>query len=482
MKVRRAACYIRVSTDDQIEYSPDSQLREMRIYAKQHNIEILENHIYIDEGISGRKAETRPRFQAMIANAKTKPKPFDLVLLYKFSRFARNREDSVVYKSLLRKKCGIDVISIKEPLDCDNKMSIIMEAFIEAMDEYYSINLSEDVRRTMTEKALRGEYQSSPPFGYQMKNKALVPVQNEAAAVKTIFEKFLSGESYLSIAHWLNLAGFKTHRGNPFENRTVEYIIKNPVYIGKTRWTPSGKDGRKHSDNTIIADSTHEPLVSKEVWEKAQQRAFQLKSTCRPRATPQNRNKDWLSGLVVCASCGRALVKCGPYWRCGGYAHGLCQNSQYISDQIIKDAVIKRIANDIRCEADSNSLAIRQGQDNKSRIAGLQSQLKKFNTALERARKAYLIGADTLEEYSNNKSSIISKIEQINQEIKALKDSENPEKLAADLHNYLERPEWVLIDPDLPMTVKYSAAHSIFKKMIFDRQNNRLKIEYRLDY
>jgi len=95
------ACYIRVSTDDQTEFSPDAQLRAIKEYAKRNNIVLTKEHIYIDEGISGKRADKRPAFQLMIATAKSKPKPFDVILVHKFDRFARSREDSVVNKSLL---------------------------------------------------------------------------------------------------------------------------------------------------------------------------------------------------------------------------------------------------------------------------------------------------------------------------------------------------------------------------------------------
>ena len=159
-----AAAYIRVSTDDQVEYSPDAQLAEIRKYASTHSFILPEEFIFVDEGISGKNTGKRPEFNRMIGTAKLKPRPFDAILLWKFSRFARNREDSIVYKSMLRKELGIDVISISEPLT-DDKMSIIMEAMIEAMDEYYSVNLAEEVKRGMTEKAKRGGLQSTPSFG-----------------------------------------------------------------------------------------------------------------------------------------------------------------------------------------------------------------------------------------------------------------------------------------------------------------------------
>ena len=145
-----AAAYIRVSTEDQAEYSPDAQLVEIRKYAAAHGYIIPNEFVFLDEGISGKHTGKRQAFQQMIGLAKTKPKPFDAVLLWKFSRFARNREDSIVYKSMLRRQLGIEVISISEPLT-DDKTSILMEAIIEAMDEYYSINLAEEVKRGMTE-------------------------------------------------------------------------------------------------------------------------------------------------------------------------------------------------------------------------------------------------------------------------------------------------------------------------------------------
>jgi len=133
------ACYIRVSTDDQTEFSPDAQLKAIKDYAKKNNITLTKQYVYIDEGISGKKAEKRPAFMEMIATAKLKPRPFDVILVHKFDRFARSREDSVVYKSLLKKEAGIKVVSITESIE-DDKFSIILEAMLEAMAEYYSIN------------------------------------------------------------------------------------------------------------------------------------------------------------------------------------------------------------------------------------------------------------------------------------------------------------------------------------------------------
>ncbi|WP_455719039.1 recombinase family protein, partial [Anaerosporobacter sp.] len=93
-----AAIYIRVSTEDQTDYSPDAQKRLISTYANQHNLVVPKEYIFIDEGISGRRADKRPAFMQMIRIAKKKPRPFDVILVHKFDRFSRSREDSILYK------------------------------------------------------------------------------------------------------------------------------------------------------------------------------------------------------------------------------------------------------------------------------------------------------------------------------------------------------------------------------------------------
>ena len=104
LETKIGAAYIRVSTDGQLDLSPDAQKREVLKYAKENGIIIPEEYVFVENsGISGKKASRRPEFQRMIATAKQKPAPFDVVLVWKFSRFARNQEESIVYKSLLKK-------------------------------------------------------------------------------------------------------------------------------------------------------------------------------------------------------------------------------------------------------------------------------------------------------------------------------------------------------------------------------------------
>ena len=110
MQQRYAYGYVRVSTHDQEEVSPESQKKLLREYAKKNDIIILK--IFYELGVSGRKADKRPEFQKMISMCKADEHPVDLILVWKYSRFARNQEESIVYKSLLKKQHNVDVMDV----------------------------------------------------------------------------------------------------------------------------------------------------------------------------------------------------------------------------------------------------------------------------------------------------------------------------------------------------------------------------------
>ena len=109
--MKYAAAYIRVSDDRQDEYSPYSQLKLIRQYAKNNDYIVPDEYVFYDDGISGRSVKKRKAFNSMIGYAKSKEHPFDAILVWKFSRFARNQEESIVYKSMLR-KINVAVISV----------------------------------------------------------------------------------------------------------------------------------------------------------------------------------------------------------------------------------------------------------------------------------------------------------------------------------------------------------------------------------
>jgi len=160
----KAVIYARVSSERQdVDLSISAQLRALREYALRNSYYIVRE--FIDEAESG-KTTDRPAFREMVSMARRAAKPFDIILVWKYSRFARNREDSIIFKTMLR-KAGVQVISITEPFE-DTPTGRLLEAMIESLDEFYSANLGEEVTRGMRESASRGFYVASyAPYGYR---------------------------------------------------------------------------------------------------------------------------------------------------------------------------------------------------------------------------------------------------------------------------------------------------------------------------
>lgn len=350
-----AAAYIRVSTENQTELSPSSQLKIIKKFADEKGFNIDENFIFRDNGISGRYADKRPEFNRMISLAKQKPPPFSAVLVWKFSRFARNQEESIFYKSLLRKN-GIEVISVSEPVD-DGPFGKLIERIIEWSDEYYSIRLSGEVRRGMTEKAERGGIVSIAPFGYKVSDGKLVVDTEKAKIVRKIFADFLNSKDIKMICDNLNSAKIKTAKGNNWDCRAVEYILQNPVYIGKIRWNPICKTGRNfYNDNLIISDGTHEAIIDKNTFEQTKQILFLQRIISKEHLHKQTEIKFLVQGLVRCSECNSPLVPIkNNSLQCSAYIHRTCNFSHCIKINKIEKVIINAV--NILCENNSINIA-----------------------------------------------------------------------------------------------------------------------------
>ncbi len=466
MKV--AAAYIRVSTDDQIEFSPDSQLEKIKLYAEKNQMLLPKDFIFLDEGISGRNTKKRPAFNTMIGLAKRKPKPFDVILVWKFSRFARNREDSVVYKSMLRKELNIDVVSISEDVG-DDKMAILFEAMIEAMDEYYSINLAEEVKRGMTEKAKRGGVLSIPGFGYKIENGQYVIVPEEAEVVRKVFNDYANGKGYLTIAKSLNAMGIRTHRGNKIENRTIEYWLNNPVYIGKIRWNPDGKLSRNYTaDTAIISDGTHTPIIDIATWNKVFERMKLQKEKFGKYYNADRKDiSHWLTGIVRCEKCGAVLSNQGGFFGCSNRCRGTCEGVGYI-----KADKLAKITLDILSQIELPNVVLsfaEPGYTEKITVSDdntiIKGQIKRLEQRLERSKIAYMDGADTLDEYKESKKSIEEEIKELKYMLETIVEEEPEEEVQLD-EKELRRLTEILRDSEVSNTEKNKMVRTIFKEII----------------
>jgi site-specific DNA recombinase len=260
----RAVLFARVSSDSQdVDFSISAQLKALREYANKHGYQVVKE--YIDEAEIGRTS-ARPAFKEMVALARWSDKPFDAILVWKYSRLARSREDSILYKAMLKKN-GFTVVSINEPFD-DSPTGRLPEGIIESIDKFYSDNLGEDVTRGMRESASRGFYLlSKPPFGYRKvkvldgnKEPArLEPAPYQASIVKEMFESIKSGRSLTNIVKSLNAKGIPSPRGKKWGKTAVHEIITNEIHNGTFVWGINSKRGLQpvRTENTCptIVDS-----------------------------------------------------------------------------------------------------------------------------------------------------------------------------------------------------------------------------------
>lgn len=478
---RFAAAYIRVSTDDQAELSPDTQLEEIHKYARREGFLLLPEHIYIDAGISGKKAERRPEFMRMIAAAKERDCPFSAILLWKYSRFARNQEESIFYKSILRSKCGVDVVSVTEPLIAGPFGSLI-ERIIEWMDEFYSIRLSQEVKRSMSVNAQRGKLQATPSFGYRVEDGRLAVQEEEAQMVRRIFDSFLAGKGFYPIARELNDLGVRTHRGNRFENRTVEYILRNPVYIGKLRWNPAGRTRRDFkNENLIVADAEHEPLVSLETWEAAQRRMDEIKAQWGYKARPASELKSWMSGLVRCAACGTTLIFAQPhYYKCGNYARGRCTHSQHIRVDLLEGAILAQLEADARTSGKLGYEIVYTNQSGGGDLARMEAALRQVQSRKSRLQDAYLSGVLELDAFSAAKRELDQSEASIRQELDGFWARTDESAVRRRLQESILAAREDLSRPDASLEQKNSAARAIMENCVFDKDAASLTITYRV--
>ena len=474
---RIAAAYVRVSTDDQMELSPDSQMEKIREYAAKNGLLLLSEYIFHDDGISGRAAEKRPGFQQMIATAKDPSHPFDVIIVWKFSRFARNQEESIFYKSILRSKCKVDVVSVSEPLIAGPFGSLI-ERIIEWMDEFYSVRLAEEVKRSMTVNAKNGPLQATPSFGYRVENRHLIIVPEEAEIIREIFRRFISGDAMFRIAKDLSSRGIRTHRGNPFENRTVDYILNNPVYLGKLRWTPTGRTRRNFkNEDSIIADALHEPIIDVETWDAAQARCAELKKSYKRYGKPSSERKHWLCGVVRCSACGATLIWANPHFmKCNNYAHGRCTTTQHIAVEALEESFLAQLQHDLTF-AESVACVVQAAKPAHS-DQRLQQQRSRIVSRIDRLRESYLDGVETLETYKAARQQMQAQLDDLDAQI-AESAAVPVVDAAALLRNAIAAVLETLRSPTATVAQKYESAMSIIDRCTFDKSQMLLSISYK---
>ena len=306
---QRAAIYVRVSSDSQdINNSVEAQIAECEAFAKRYNFIVIK--IYIDEAETG-LASNRPQFQEMVYDALSNEKPYGVILVWKFSRFSRDKVDNALYKNRLRKH-GVQIISIKEPID-NSPAGQMMENMIESMDAFYSANLSQDVRRGQRQVALRGYYPGNrAPYGYKLQkvqeeggkafHNIFVADEPYDQIVRRIILEAGAGRSANEIRAGLNADGIPAPKGGKWADSTIHQMVHNMHYAGLIVWGVNSTSG----DPPVIAPGRHKPIVSEEEMQLAiEVFASKFHTLVNPRQTASDY---MLSSLLWCRLCGAKLT------------------------------------------------------------------------------------------------------------------------------------------------------------------------------
>ena len=383
------ALYARVSSDKQdVDLSISAQLRALRDYATRNGHQVIRE--FVDEAETGRTT-TRPAFKEMISLARRPNKPFEQILVWKYSRFARSREDSILYKAML-KKAGVQVVSINEPFN-DTPTGRLLEAIIESLDEFYSDNLGEEVTRGMRESAARGFYLSSKsPYGYRKvkirdgnKERTKLELEpNEASIVADIFDGIINGKGLIEIVRELNAKGIPGPKGKGWGKTGVYIILTNEIYTGVFVWGKNSKRGNE----PVRTDNVCPPIIGRETFLKTQ---ILMKERMPKRVHPRRASSPFLlSGIAYCGYCGKALV--GKYAKNGEFAYYVCGTldkkgsgscpAKYLNTDKFESMVIKQIKEHIFTQESLINLVRMVNEELDSTMNSYQYKLNLISNAI----------------------------------------------------------------------------------------------------
>lgn len=371
-----AVIYARYSSHAQTEQSIEGQLHDSHAFADRHGYRVIAE--YVDRAQTGTR-DDRPEFQRMIRDAEKRQ--FQFVIVWKLDRFARNRYDSAFYKAKL-KKYGVRVISVMENIP-DAPEGIILEGLLESMAEFYSANLSQNIRRGQQESIAKGWFLGGPvPYGYRVEDHRLVPDPDAAPIVREIFERYAAGEGKTLIVEDLNRRGIYTASGGRVTVNTLRRLLQNPAYVG--RYTYGGRE----------VPGCSAALISEELFARAGAR---LDRNRRAPAAGRSQAEYLLQGKLFCGVCGMPVTgdfgtsKTGHryyYYTCSGRRRKLtgCRKHPekvdflewYVCEQTV-EYILEPERMDLIADA---VVRIYESEHNDSVLAELEQRVKRLDAEL----------------------------------------------------------------------------------------------------
>ena len=325
-----AVIYARYSSDNQREESIEGQIRECTAYAEKNGITVIKH--YIDRAFSA-KTDNRPEFQQMIKDSGKKL--FDVVLVWKFDRFARNRFDSANYKMILKKN-GVHLISVMEPI-AEGSQGILVETLLEGMAEYYSAELSEKVIRGQTENALKGKCTGGTgTIGYKIDDDKFYHLDPlTAPLVLEAFQRYDNGDKMVEIVNFLNDKGVRNMLGGKMTHSSVNTMLKNRRYIGEL------------SFRDIVVPDAIPVIVPKDLFDRVQKR---LDKNKRAPACGKADEEYLLTTKLFCGKCGALMFgesgtsatgRTYYYYKCANVKRRKGCNKKTVQKDWLEDLVVR---------------------------------------------------------------------------------------------------------------------------------------------
>ena len=373
----RAVIYARYSSHAQKDASIEQQLRECREYADKNGITVVGE--YCDHAITG-KTDRRPQFQKMIKDAQRGR--FQLVLTWKVDRFARNRYDAATYKARL-KRYGVRVIYAKESIP-DGPEGILLESILEGSAEYYSANLSQNIRRGMMDNARACKVNNGGlPLGYCKGPDGCYAIEPAGAAiVREIFGLYADGLNVTQIIDALNARGLKTSRGNVWNKNSLRTILKNERYTGVYLY------------GDVRIEGGVPQIITKELFAMVQD---QVEKTRRAPASSWSEVDYLLTGKLFCGRCGNPMIgdsgtgKSGAkynYYTCARRKRErACEKASvgkdFIERLVVTETVSRVLVDDVIEQIADAAVALQERERDSSVLDSLTDRLSETRRAIK---------------------------------------------------------------------------------------------------
>lgn len=334
-----ALLYARMSTKEQAdrELSIPAQLEAMRRYIAAHRWQVLEDGEYVDKGESARTAD-RPQLQAALTRCR-KDRRVDVLLVHKLDRLARSVADFAAIKLIL-KRHRVRLVSVVEGFD-ENPAGELVENIMASIAEFYSANLSQEVKKGLRQKLEQGEWPGYAPIGYWNRERQVVVDEERAPLITRAFEFYATGRySYKGLADALTQQGLRTRSGRFPTKSLVETVLQNPFYCGVMRKRTSETGGAE------VFEGKHPPLVSRHLFERVQA----VIADHNGGADRQRKHVHLFAGALFCGVCGKRwsaeIQKGHVYYYCVGRklnGEQGCPQRGYVRQEVIDRQVLKAL-------------------------------------------------------------------------------------------------------------------------------------------